>query len=63
MQVRAEMQYVDKYSDYATWESLSPLNVYAKTRADCEILLAAMIEDVRAKIAAEKERLQSGSKE
>lgn len=38
-------------------------NVYAKTRADCEILLAAMIEDVRAKIAAEKERLQSGSKE
>lgn len=37
-------------------------NVYAKTRADCEILLAAMIEDVRAKIAAEKERLQSGSK-
>lgn len=27
MQVRAEMQYVDKYSDYATWESVSPLMV------------------------------------
>ena len=29
MQVRAEMQYVDKYSDYATWESVSPLMVKA----------------------------------
>lgn len=27
MQVRAEMQYVDKYSDYETWESVSPLMV------------------------------------
>lgn len=27
MQVRAEMQYVDKYSNYATWESVSPLMV------------------------------------
>lgn len=27
MQVRTEMQYVDKYSDYATWESVSPLMV------------------------------------
>lgn len=27
MQVHAEMQYVDKYSDYATWESVSPLMV------------------------------------
>ena len=27
IQVRAEMQYVDKYSDYETWEALSPLMV------------------------------------
>lgn len=33
-------------------------NIYAKTREDCEIMLAALIDDVRAKIDAEKKRLK-----
>ena len=32
-------------------------NVYAKTREECEEKLAAMIEEVKKKIAAEKERI------
>jgi len=35
-----------------------PRNVYAKTREDCEQLLAEMILQMKAEIAAEKERLK-----
>ena len=35
-----------------------PRNVYAKTREECERLLAGMIPQMKAEIAAEKERLR-----
>ena len=35
-----------------------PRNVYAKTREECEQLLAEMILQMKAEIAAEKERLR-----
>ena len=36
-----------------------PRNVYAKTREDCERLLAEMILQMKVEIAAEKERLNA----
>ena len=36
-------------------------NVYAKTKEDCEIKLAAMIEEVKREIAEEKENLKAQS--
>ena len=33
-------------------------NVYAKTREECEILLAELIKEMKAEIQAEKERLK-----
>ena len=38
-----------------------PRNTYAKTRDDCERLLAEMILQMKAEIAAEKERLKVSS--
>lgn len=38
-------------------------NIYAKTREECEELLAKMIAEKKAEIAAEKERLKTGSTE
>ena len=38
-------------------------NIYAKTREECEELLAEMIKEKKAEIAAEKERLKTGSTE
>jgi len=35
-----------------------PRNVYTKTREECERLLAEMILQMKAEIAAEKERLR-----
>jgi hypothetical protein len=35
-------------------------NVYAKSREECEEKLAAMIEEVKKEIAAEKEKLKAG---
>jgi hypothetical protein len=36
-------------------------NVYAKTREECEEKLAAMIEEVKTEIAAEKEKLRTAT--
>ena len=38
-------------------------NIYAKTREECEELLAKMIAEKKAEIAAEKERLKAESTE
>ena len=40
--------------------SRKKFNIYAKTREECEVLLAEMIKEKKAEIAAEKERLKSG---
>lgn len=37
-------------------------NVYAKTREECEQLVTELIEQMKAEIAAEKERLQQKKK-
>lgn len=39
-------------------EILIDLNVYAKTKEECEIKLASMIEEVKKEIAAEKESVK-----
>ena len=39
-----------------------PRNVYAHSKEECERLLAEMIQEVKAEIAAEKERLSLSKK-
>ena len=39
-----------------------PRNVYAHSKEECERLLAEMIQEVKAEIAAEKERLNLSKK-
>lgn len=39
--------------------SRKKFNIYAKTREECEVLLAEMIKEKKAEIAAEKERLKA----
>ena len=36
-----------------------PRNVYAKTREECETLLAKLIKEMKAEIQAEKERINA----
>lgn len=36
-------------------------NIYAKTREECEVLLAEMIKEKKAEIAAEKAKLKEGA--
>ena len=46
-----------KYSPIDAHGKRISRNVYAKTREECEKKLAAMIEEVKKEIAAEKEKL------
>jgi len=53
-----EHLYEGRYSPTNARGKRETHNIYAKTREDCEIMLAALIEDVRAKIDAEKEKMK-----
>ena len=50
--------YEGKYSPRDANGKRISRNVYAKTREECEILLAEMIKEMKAEIQAEKERLK-----
>lgn len=49
-----------RYSPTNAYGKRITKNVYAKTREECEILLAETIEITKAEIDAEKERLKAG---
>ncbi len=50
--------YEGKYSPRDANGKRISRNVYAKTREECEILLAEMIKEMKAEVQAEKERLK-----
>ena len=57
--VKSCLTYPLRYTPTNAYGKREPHNVYAKTREECETLLEKMIEEVRARIKEEKERIKT----
>ncbi len=53
--------YEGRYTPTNAYGKRESHNIYAKTREECEVLLAEMIKEKKAEIAAEKAKLKEGA--